>query len=75
MIHCSGETCLHQAATAGQLDSVKMLLAAGANPDLQCAKSGKTGEDIELVLQTILWFHNRGESVITNLRMDLRFKL
>ena len=48
MLHCSGETCLHQAATAGQLDSVKMLLAAGANPDLQCAKSGKTGEDNEL---------------------------
>ena len=48
MLPCSGETCLHQAATAGQLDSVKMLLAAGANPDLQCAKSGKTGEDNEL---------------------------
>ena len=75
MIHCSGETCLHQAATAGQLDSVKMLLAAGANPDLQCAKSGKTGKDIEIVLQTIHRFHNRGESVITNRQMDLRFKL
>ena len=52
-----------------------MLLAAGANPDLQCAKSGKTGEDPKLVLQMIHRFHNRGESMITNPQMDLRSKL
>merc|ERR1712029_1168109 len=38
-----GETCLHQAASSGDGVSTKMLLAAGANPDIQCAKSGKTG--------------------------------
>ena len=38
-----GETCLHQAASSGDGTSIKMLLAAGANPDIQCAKSGKTG--------------------------------
>ena len=38
-----GETCLHQASSSGDGTSTKMLLAAGANPDIQCAKSGKTG--------------------------------
>lgn len=39
----SGETCLHSAVISGQISLVRMLLAAGVNPDLQCVTSGKTG--------------------------------
>jgi len=37
-----GQTCLQHAAASGDHTAARMLLSAGANPDMQNAKSGKT---------------------------------
>ena len=51
-----GLTALHLAVLSGQVPMVKMLLAYGAKPDVQDARSGKTGLflTIELGYQSIV---------------------